>query len=561
MLETLRMVNMDQEVYEIGLRRSVSQAAQPEVAAKLIQARHTFRRLLAAADKNALIESFESDSYNAHASVAKNILFGTRVGPRFVIDNLGHDAYMRQVIEQCGLTNTFLNMGRKLAMLKAELFHDLPPRHEFFDRFSFINAATLPLFEAILRRLEVDGLDSLDESDRERLTALPFKLVEAQDHEDLIDAALKLRLLEARRAFASGLPERLRAEVRFFDAESYNAASSIVDNILFGTAAVSKAGTSAETGRILAAVVDELGLRDNIIVEGLAYDVGPSCARLTNVQRQKIALARCLLKRPDILIMNESMSALDLPEQERILTSIKAEMTGCSLILFESHEDRQRNFEKILVMDQGRFVDHRGGTAAAGVSADAGNPHATPAIEPSSGSGLNEIASMLMDIPLFTGIDRSKLKLLAFTSERIHFEPGQCVFRQGDPGDHAYVIIQGEAEVVLESEVSSSTVAMLGRNELFGEMALLGSMPRTATIRAHTPLLVLSLSQDVFLGMVEESSEIAVGMMRVLAERLAATLKDYGRVMSEGREIARSTTDLKDKNPGVQALEEVSDSA
>jgi len=533
MLETLRMVELDQEVYEIGLRRSISPEAQPEVTARLIQARRTFRQRLAAAGKNELIESFEADTYNAHASVAENILFGTPVGACFAIDNLGHDDYMRQVIEQVGLTGTFLEMGRKLAKLKAELFHDLPPGHEFFDRFSFINAANLPLFEGILRRIEVGGLDSLDEEDRERLIALPFKLVEAHDHEGLIDAPMKQRLLEARRAFASGLPDRLRREVQFFDPDSYNAASSIADNILFGKAASSKAGTSAEIGRIVAAVVEELGLRDAIIAEGLEYDVGSSCARLNTVQRQKIALARCLLKRPDILIMNESMSSLDMPDQERILTNIKTEMHGRSLILFESHEDRQRDFEKILVMDQGRFVDH-GATAGARVPADAGSPDARPTIEPASsgGGGLNEIATMLMDIPLFTGIDRSKLKLLAFTSERIHFEPGQCVFRQGDPGDRAYVIIQGEAEVVLESEIASSTVATLGRNELFGEMALLGKMPRTTTIRARSPLVVLSLSQDVFLRMVEENSEIAVGMMRVLAERLATTLRDYGRVMA-----------------------------
>jgi CRP-like cAMP-binding protein len=64
-------------------------------------------------------------------------------------------------------------------------------------------------------------------------------------------------------------------------------------------------------------------------------------------------------------------------------------------------------------------------------------------------------------------------------------------------------------------------------------MALLSKMPRTTTIRAKTPLVLLSFSQDVFLRMVEENSEIASSMMRVLASRLAVTLQEYGELLAE----------------------------
>ncbi|MCU0988399.1 MAG: ABC transporter ATP-binding protein/permease, partial [Xanthomonadales bacterium] len=255
MVEVLRLVELDREVYEIGLRRSIDPARHADLAANLIQARRRFRARLPAARKHSLIEGFDPGRYNAHASVAENILFGTPVGPYFAIENLGHNAYMRQVIERSGLTGPFLQMGRKLASVKAEIFRDLPPGHEFFERFGFISADDLPAFEAILRRIESHGLESLDQSDRDRLMVLPFKLVEAQDHEGLIDEDMKARLLQAREAFARGLPQDLRPEVQFFDPESYNAASSIVDNILFGKAASSKAGSAAEIGRIVAEVV------------------------------------------------------------------------------------------------------------------------------------------------------------------------------------------------------------------------------------------------------------------------------------------------------------------
>jgi ABC-type phosphate transport system ATPase subunit len=532
LIEILQMVELDQEVYEMGLRRAISPALHPELAMQIIEARKIFHQRLHAAKQDPLIEGFSTDTYNAQASVAENILFGTPVGPYFALDNLGHNAYMRQVIERTGLTADFLEMGCKLAAIKAEIFHDLPPGHEFFERFSFINSEELPVFEGILRRIESHGIDELDVGSREKLMALPFKLVEAQHHVDLIDEEMEGRLLAARRAFAEGLPDRLRSAVQFFDKDTYNAASCIVDNILFGKASSRRAGSAAQIGKIVAEIVDEMNLRDAIISIGLEYEIGVGGARLSVVQRQKIALARCLIKRPEILILNDALPTLDIHVQEKILANIKTEMTGRSLILFEPHEDRRREFEKVLLMDQGRFVDHH---AATGPSLRQKRPDETVDAIASGAPrdvGLNEIVTMLMDIPLFSGIDRSKLKLLAFTSEREHFEEGQEVFHQGDPGDRAYVVIEGEVDVVLESTGGAKTVAQLGRNELFGEMALLSKIPRTTTIRARTPLVLLSVSQDVFLRMVEENSEIAIAMMRVLAERLASTLRDYGKVMT-----------------------------
>jgi putative ABC transport system ATP-binding protein len=282
----------------------------------------------------------------------------------------------------------------------------------------------------------------------------------------------------------------------------------------------------------VAEVVDELGLREAIILTGLEYEIGAGGTRLTAAQRQKIALARCLLKRPDILIMNEALASLDTKAQDR------TEMEGRSLILFEPHEDRRREFEKILVMDQGRFVHGDSAEEAAERAADAPAPGEALPAEGAHAPGLNEIASMLMGIPLFAGIDRSKLKLLAFTSERVHFDQGQEVFHQGDPGDHAFVIINGEAEVVLESAGGPRIVATLGRNEIFGEMALLAKMPRSTSIRARTPLVLLSLSRDVFMRMVAENSEIALAMLRVLTERLASTLRDYGKAMADAEKTA-----------------------
>ena len=66
---------------------------------------------------------------------------------------------------------------------------------------------------------------------------------------------------------------------------------------------------------------------------------------------------------------------------------------------------------------------------------------------------LNEEVELLRNIPLFAKLEPSKLKLLAFTAERITYETDQVLFRQGDVGDAAYIIVDGKATPVLLEEL------------------------------------------------------------------------------------------------------------
>jgi CRP-like cAMP-binding protein len=133
---------------------------------------------------------------------------------------------------------------------------------------------------------------------------------------------------------------------------------------------------------------------------------------------------------------------------------------------------------------------------------------------------LKEEVDLLKNIPLFAKMEPAKLKLLAFTSERLTFQPGQPLFQQGDPGDAAYVIIDGEAEVLVDTVAGKRRVATLGRNAIVGEIAILCDVPRTATVAALAPLTVLRIDKENFFRLVTEFPQMAVEIMRELAQRL-----------------------------------------
>lgn len=129
----------------------------------------------------------------------------------------------------------------------------------------------------------------------------------------------------------------------------------------------------------------------------------------------------------------------------------------------------------------------------------------------------------LRQVPMFRGIEPSRLKLLAFTSERISFAAGQKFFAQGDAADAAYVILDGKAEVVLESKEGSLTVAELGRNALVGEMGILSDNPRSATVKASEASSALRIDKRVFLDLLTQFPQMSIAVMRELANRLERT--------------------------------------
>ncbi|MEH3144632.1 MAG: cyclic nucleotide-binding domain-containing protein [Methylobacterium frigidaeris] len=129
----------------------------------------------------------------------------------------------------------------------------------------------------------------------------------------------------------------------------------------------------------------------------------------------------------------------------------------------------------------------------------------------------------LRQVPMFREVDPARLKLLAFTSERVHFAPGQRFFDQGDAADAAYLMLEGEAAVTLDGPQGAIRVAVLGANALVGEMGILADQPRSATVTAVGPTTALRIDRRVFLELLSQFPQIAIAVMRELAHRLELT--------------------------------------
>lgn len=355
--EVLEELDFAEDVYGFGLRWQLDPNEQPDLAERLLHAREALAARLVEEGITNLVETYDLDHYNNNATVAENLLFGTPTGPVFDYETLASNNYVRQVLDKVGLTDDLTEAGRRVAATMVELFADLPPEHEFFRQFSFISADAIRDYIPILGDAESGGIKGLGDEQRRKLLALPFKLVAARHRLDVIDDAMKERLLAARHVFRSDLPDDLHSQIEFFDAGRYNAAASLQDNILFGKIAYSEGDAAARIPVVLGEVLSSLSLRDSVIDVGLNYQVGSGGSRLSLAQRQRAAIARAVLKRPDLLILNEATSALDGPQQTKVGEGLRREMAGRGLIWVLNRAHMARHFDRILVMSGGKLEE------------------------------------------------------------------------------------------------------------------------------------------------------------------------------------------------------------
>jgi ABC-type bacteriocin/lantibiotic exporter with double-glycine peptidase domain len=358
MLEIFDVVELSDDIYQLGLRGTIDPAKRPDIAEAVLKSRAAMADRLRDPAYSDLVELFDRSLYNTNATVAENLLFGTPVGDTFDINRLPQHPYMLETLRKSGLVDDFITAGRSVAETMIEIFADLPPGHEFFEQYSFISSEDLPEFRTLLSRTDRRSHDEMTEEDRVALMSLPFKMIVAQHRLGIITEDLQQKILTARDRFAADLPSELSDAVEFFDPNAYNAAAALQDNILFGKLAYGQAEGPRRVGALIAETLDDLHLRGSVMEAGLEFQVGVAGGRLSTVQRQKLSLARALLKCPDLFIFNEATSAMDPSVQDRVAERILKAREGKGVIWVVNRAPMAAKFERVIVFAEGRVVEH-----------------------------------------------------------------------------------------------------------------------------------------------------------------------------------------------------------
>ena len=157
---------------------------------------------------------------------------------------------------------------------------------------------------------------------------------------------------------------------------------------------------------------------------------------------------------------------------------------------------------------------------------------------------MNDVAVILQQT--FPGLEGDGLEYLEAVARHRFYPPDATVVREEEVGQTFFIIVEGEVEVTKQVEGQAERVLRRhGPGDFFGEMALIETLPRTATVRTVTPSTLLELSKDDFDAVLSQQPAMALSVMRTLTHRLRqADQRAIAELSQKNEELARVNREL-----------------
>ncbi|MCZ8044847.1 MAG: ABC transporter ATP-binding protein/permease [Beijerinckiaceae bacterium] len=330
----LDVLGCAEDVYELGLDGKVTASLREDAKAQIVDARRAVAEELAGSKLTGLITPFDPEQYNANATIAENLIFGARTGPRFANETLLFEPYAHAILKAESLVEPLVEVGSRIAGTVAEIFSGLPHGHALFERYSFgsgLDFDRLAELAALLEKHDMRGpLDAVAERD---LVALALGYIEPKHRLNLLDERLQRRLLRARASFKRHLPADAAEDVDFYDPHKVMLGASLRDNLMFGRIGHGIADARKKVAMIVRKALARAGLDGDLYRIGLNTDSGLRGRFLPTRLKLAVPLAQALIKAPQIAILDVGAFLATSPEPEQVIARLRAYCAEMTLFL------------------------------------------------------------------------------------------------------------------------------------------------------------------------------------------------------------------------------------
>ena len=356
----MRWCNLEEDFYAFGLRTKLSDATDGDSEGMFLNARRMFLDRLTKGDNAADVEPFVVTQFNSQLTLFQNIVFGAVSSPDMLPNEFPADSPLWQLLAMDGLDRQLYQLGRDASAVIVDLFGEVSDNIKILERLDLIDPTKLPDYSAALGRTEGIDYANVATADRQQFIRVALSYSEPRHRLDLLTEELRDAIVKARRTFREKLPPHLAAEFSFHDPDQINPFASLQDNILFGRIVDGRAGAVDRVSALLREILEELGLSYAVLERGLKYEIGSGGRRLSLSQRQQLGLARVLLRRPQFLIVNRGLNALDNRTVEKVVRGIldmaKSDQGGFGVLWITSTESQAPLFDRVLKFSRGALI-------------------------------------------------------------------------------------------------------------------------------------------------------------------------------------------------------------
>jgi len=266
----------------------------------------------------------------------------------------------------------------------------------------------------------------------------------------------------------------------------------------------------------------DAGIHETILQFPQGYETfaGERGTSLSGGQRQRIAIARALLRNPEILILDEATSALDAETEAAINQTLERVGAGRTVISATHRLSSAKTADRIYLLKDGAIVEQGHHETLL-----AGNALYAKLWEKQSGFSFIEgsaqvQAEKLKRYPLLESMDSNLLEEIASMFVTESYPASRIVVREGTSGNRFYLIARGRVAVTKTDELGKEEkLAILDDGDYFGEIALIRNIRRTATVTTLTPCVLLTLHREHFRNLLQRAPHVREAIEKTQVRR------------------------------------------
>ncbi len=377
-IEIIKEIGLEADVLRWGFRSIIPQERAAPLAENFLLMRKIIHKELRG-DFERAVEFFDPHSFLEYSSIGINIIFGgyyDHPEPEYILQ----DPILLTFLSDNGLDESLIDLGKSLAETTVILLHDLKG-DEYFFKGSPMESHEFNRYATLVEKFSATSPGPLRSHERRDLLSLALRFIPGQHKIFTISKELKETILNARHAFLREVVNidieqctngPLQTEITPLPPDTasssdsayfpyclnqYLYSQSLFDNILFGNV-INRDIIRSQVGELALEHFSDQGLLEDVLEVGLDFNVGSKGDRLSGGQKQKIALARALLKQAPILILDEATASLDNSSQTRIQRYLENNLKGNTTVVAVMHRlDMISGYDHIIVMKAGNIVE------------------------------------------------------------------------------------------------------------------------------------------------------------------------------------------------------------
>ena len=354
MIAVLHQTGIFVDVLRFGLNTILEPKKDKDLVSSLLRVRQNFQRDFGE-ELAEYVEFFDENKYLNYSNVAENLTFGAPNRDEFTVTNLPRNEYFLRFLDDAQLTRSLMSLGMQLAKQTVDILGNLPPDEVFFEK-SPVSAHELDDYKLLVERLKKAKMHQLEEPDRAKLLELALRFIPGVHKMVSLPEILENLILEGRALFRDNISTEDPGAFTFYQISQYIFSQTILNNIFFGKMKTVNPQAQEKMNQNIIQLLIEEDFLETIVEIGMEFQVGTKGDKLSGGQRQKLAIARAMLKAPNMLIMDEATSALDNKSQSRIQNLLDSRWKGKSTLIAVVHRlDIIKNFDKVAVMKAGKI--------------------------------------------------------------------------------------------------------------------------------------------------------------------------------------------------------------